>query len=170
MTQVRPHTRWAVSVAAAMATAVAFGGTADAAPDPAAPFVSATVPAAAQCGHPEVTPELLRAEVKDESGYVVRAVSPAGAQGPAQILPSQFAVFGGDDDGNGVASPFDVGDALGALARINCRAVTDLAARGHRTDPVSIIAAYKGGLGNVDTPAVRAMAQHTWDSRDGGQR
>lgn len=170
MTQLRRHTRHAVILAAAVATAVTIGGTAAAAPDPEAPFASAAVHAAAQCGHSEVTPKLLRAEVKDESGYVVRAVSPAGAQGPAQILPTQFAVFGGDDDGNGVASPFDVGDALGALARINCRAVTDLAARGHRTDPVSIIAAYKGGLGNVDTPSVRAMAQHAWDRREGGQR
>ncbi|ORM35502.1 lytic transglycosylase domain-containing protein [Williamsia sp. 1135] len=108
-----------------------------------------------QCAHTEVTPEFIATQVWAESRWRTDAISPSGAEGPAQLLPSMFAVYGADDDGNGIASPFDIADAIGALVRLDCMTVTNLRSAGHRTDPVSIAAAYRGGLARVDDPTVR---------------
>ncbi|OZG29730.1 hypothetical protein BH683_007265 [Williamsia sp. 1138] len=66
-----------------------------------------------------------------------------------------FAIYGADDDSNGVASPFDIADAIGALVRLDCITASNLRAAGHPTDPVSIAAAYRGGLTRVDDPNLR---------------
>lgn len=41
----------------------------------------------------------------------------AGAMGPAQFIPSSFWIFGGDADGDGLASPFNMADAKFSMGR-----------------------------------------------------
>ncbi|WP_150116661.1 lytic transglycosylase domain-containing protein [Williamsia herbipolensis] len=111
------------------------------------------------CGHDVVDSGLITAQLRGESGFDRLAASAAGAQGPAQLTPAAFAVYGADDDHNGVASPFDIGDAVSALVRADCALATHLLDRGHAADRESITAAYVGGLHSVDDPTVRAMAR-----------
>ncbi|MBF6297420.1 peptidoglycan DD-metalloendopeptidase family protein [Nocardia amamiensis] len=77
---------------------------------------------------PQVTPSLLAAQGRQESGFRRGAVSPAGAQGLAQFLPGTAASTNPDDgrpyvidaDGNGVASVWDDGDAIVGQGRYMC--------------------------------------------------
>lgn len=69
---------------------------------------------------PQIRPSLLAADLKHESGFDPRAVSPMGAQGAAQFMPYTWPGYGRDDDGNGNASPFDIGDAVMAQGRYLC--------------------------------------------------
>ena len=59
--------------------------------------------AAEQC--PRISPSVLAAQLAVESGWDPRAVSPAGAQGIAQLTPDAWAVWGGDLDEDGTSSP-----------------------------------------------------------------
>ncbi|MBO0877509.1 MAG: transglycosylase SLT domain-containing protein, partial [Pseudonocardia sp.] len=68
----------------------------------------------------QIGPPLLAAQLQQESDFSSAAVSAAGAQGPAQFLPGTWPSWGRDDDGNGVASPFDIGDAVMAQGRYMC--------------------------------------------------
>lgn len=147
-----------LTAACALAAALSVSGTGPAHSAPVsvpAAYQYALATGPLQCPHAEVTPELIAAQVWAESRWRTDAISPGGAEGPAQLLPTMFAVYGADDDGNGVASPFDIADAIGALVRLDCTTVTNLRAAGNPTDPVSIAAAYKGGLARVDDAAVR---------------
>ena len=47
--------------------------------------------------------------------------STAGAEGPMQFLPETWAAYGFDGDGNGVADPWDIDDALAAATHLLCR-------------------------------------------------
>jgi Flp pilus assembly protein TadG len=58
-----------------------------------------------------VAPALLAALLRAESGFDPRAVSPAGAQGIAQLMPATAR-------GLGVRDPFDPGQAIPAAARL----------------------------------------------------
>ncbi|MEW1736246.1 M23 family metallopeptidase [Nocardia beijingensis] len=69
---------------------------------------------------PQISAALLAAQGQAESGFQPRATSGAGAQGPAQFMPGTWATYGADDDGNGQASPFDIGDAIMAQGRYMC--------------------------------------------------
>ncbi|WP_280497238.1 peptidoglycan DD-metalloendopeptidase family protein [Nocardia asiatica] len=77
---------------------------------------------------PQVTPSLLAAQGKQESGFRRGATSPAGAQGLAQFLPTTAVSINPDDgqpyvidaDGNGVASVWDDGDAIIGQGRYMC--------------------------------------------------
>ncbi|MFC9895927.1 peptidoglycan DD-metalloendopeptidase family protein [Nocardia sp. NPDC127579] len=77
---------------------------------------------------PEITPSLLAAQAKQESGFRRGLTSPAGAQGLAQFLPGTAAAINPDDgqpyvidaDGNGVASVWDDGDAIIGQGRYMC--------------------------------------------------
>jgi hypothetical protein len=48
------------------------------------------------------------------------------AVGPMQFIPSTWAIYGADADGDGVANPFDINDAALAAARYLCAAGGDL--------------------------------------------
>jgi membrane-bound lytic murein transglycosylase B len=61
------------------------------------------------------------AEVPDGSGGYQRAV------GPLQFIPSTWATWRSDGDGDGVADPQDVDDAAYAAARYLCASGADLA-------------------------------------------
>lgn len=153
--------RYSISTACAVVGTLALTGPGAAHSTPIdvpAPYRHAVVTGPLQCANTEVTADLIAAQLWAESRWIADAVSPAGALGPAQLLPQTFAVYGADDDGNGVASPFDIADAVGALVRLDCMTVTNLKAADHPTDPVSIAAAYRGGLALVDDPDVRKDA------------
>ncbi len=83
-----------------------------------------------------VSPDLLAAVAKQESGYNSRAVSPAGAQGLMQLMPSTAA-------GLGVTNSFDPTQAVNGAAKL----LSDLLSRFDST-PLAL-AAYNAGPGAV---------------------
>ncbi|KAA9393826.1 hypothetical protein FCK90_10460 [Kocuria coralli] len=71
-------------------------------------FVGPIEDAAKETGLPK---EIIAAQVDAESGFNTQAVSPAGAVGPVQFIPTTWAAYGDGGD------PRDPGDALAAYAR-----------------------------------------------------
>jgi hypothetical protein len=59
-------------------------------------------------------------KVESDHGRSPELVSSAGAEGPMQFLPSTWASYGGDGDGDGRADPFNPADAIPAAARYLC--------------------------------------------------
>ncbi|WP_433192665.1 peptidoglycan DD-metalloendopeptidase family protein [Nocardia sp. CA-107356] len=111
---------------------------------------------------PQITPSLLAAQGRQESGFRRGASSPAGAQGLAQFLPGTAASIDPDDgqpyvidaDGNGVASVWDDGDAIMGQGRYMCAIARKIVAweAGGRVqgDVVALtLAAYNAGEGAV---------------------
>ncbi len=111
-----------------------------------AAFAPWIVKAATTCA--PITAPVLAAQIDTESGFNPRAVSGAGAQGPSQFMPGTWAAYGRDDDGNGVASPFDIGDAVMAQARYDCAISKQLEnVPGDRLE--NTLAGYNAGPGAV---------------------
>lgn len=113
------------------------------------------VSAAAQCPSAEITPALLAAQLATESGFRTDAVSPRDAQGPAQFIPETWAIWGVDADGDGVADPNNIADAVTSQARLMCdhhqRAVDGVSSGRLQGDPVDLaLAAYNAGFGAVE--------------------
>lgn len=111
----------------------------------------------------ELTPELLAAQLKQESGFQAGLTSPAGAAGYSQFLPETWSAFGYpvDDNGNrigaaGTGDPNRIGDAVMAQGAYNCYLADllrpDIASGRVTGDPVTLmLAAYNAGPGNVQT-------------------
>lgn len=97
---------------------------------------------------PEFPPAIIAAQIDAESSWNVTAVSPVGAQGPAQFMPGTWSAWGRDDDGNGTASPFDIGDAVMAQGRYDCYLAERVRPLGGDTTGLAL-AAYNAGLGAV---------------------
>ncbi len=68
---------------------------------------------------PSVTPPMIAAQIQAESNWNPKAVSPVGATGIAQFMPSNWAMIR-DENGNGVASPTDPADEIVAQGRLMC--------------------------------------------------
>jgi soluble lytic murein transglycosylase-like protein len=83
-----------------------------------------------------VSPGLLAAQLEAESGFNPRAVSPAGALGIAQFIPSTAASYG-------LRNPFDPVAAIDAEAHL----MSDLLRQFHSV-PLAL-AAYNAGSGSV---------------------
>ncbi len=111
---------------------------------------------------PQITPSLLAAQGRQESGFQRGANSPAGAQGLAQFLPGTASSINPDDgkpyvidaDGNGVASVWDDGDAIVGQGRYMCaiaHKVVSWESEGRvQGDLVALtLAAYNAGEGAV---------------------
>ncbi|MBF6348632.1 MULTISPECIES: peptidoglycan DD-metalloendopeptidase family protein [Nocardia] len=111
---------------------------------------------------PQITPSLLAAQGRQESGFRRGLTSPAGAQGLAQFLPGTAASTNPDDgqpyvidaDGNGVASVWDDGDAIIGQGRYMCaiaHKINGWIAEGRvHGDVVALtLAAYNAGEGAV---------------------
>ena len=99
---------------------------------------------------PQITPSLLAADAKAESGLVRGLESKDGAKGITQFMDPTFTVYGQDDDGNGKISIWDDGDAIMAQGRYFCdiaKKIDGWIADGSVTgDPKSLyIAGYNGG-------------------------
>ncbi|NUU19909.1 MAG: transglycosylase SLT domain-containing protein [Streptomycetaceae bacterium] len=76
------------------------------------------VKAGAMC--PEVTPQLLAAQLEQESGWDPEAKSPVGATGIAQFMPGTWVTWATDGDLNGTADIKSAPDAIMAAARYDC--------------------------------------------------
>jgi cell wall-associated NlpC family hydrolase len=114
-------------------------------PEPFKPWITR---AAALCA--QESPALIAAQLWTESRFDVRAVSPAGAVGPAQFLPTTFAAWGHDDDANGTTSPTDIGDAVMAQGRLMCSLLNTAAASGYPGGTVALaLAGYNAGWQTV---------------------
>ncbi|MFI9404579.1 peptidoglycan DD-metalloendopeptidase family protein [Nocardia sp. NPDC052316] len=111
---------------------------------------------------PQITPSLLAAQGKQESGFRRGATSPAGAQGLAQFLPTTAVSVNPDDgqpyvidaDGNGSASVWDDGDAIIGQGRYMCaiaNKITQWQAEGKVQGDITALslAAYNAGEGAV---------------------
>jgi cell wall-associated NlpC family hydrolase len=103
---------------------------------------------------PEASAPILAAQLKQESGFNPRAVSPVGAQGIAQFMPGTWPGVGRDENGDGRANPFDPADAIPAQARYDCGLAQQI--RGYIQDGrVSgdvtqlMLASYNAGVGSV---------------------
>jgi peptidoglycan DL-endopeptidase CwlO len=84
-----------------------------------------------------VSPALLAAVARQESGFDPRAVSPAGARGLMQLMP-------GTADGLGVTDPFDPGQAVDGAARLLRTLLdrfggTELALAAYNTGPGAVL-------------------------------
>ncbi|MEU7631880.1 M23 family metallopeptidase [Nocardia sp. NPDC049220] len=114
---------------------------------------------ARQCN--ELSPELLAAQLYQESAFKKGEVSSTGAQGYAQFMPGTWATWGYqvDDNGNrvgpaGAGDPNNIGDAVMAQGAYNCQLAEELrpqiAAGQIAGNPVDLmLAAYNAGPGNV---------------------
>lgn len=67
-----------------------------------------------------VTPAILAAQIKQESGWNPKAVSPAGAQGLTQFMPGTWATHGVDGDGDGKADPLNPFDSIASQGHYMC--------------------------------------------------
>lgn len=135
----------------------ATGGDADLAPGKVpAEFEPWVIKAGNTC--PQITPPLIAGQLQQEAGFNARAVSPDGAEGPAQFMPGTWPGYGRDDDGNGNASPYDIGDAVMAQGRYMCEIADQVDAGisggsiSAPNGPVELyLAAYNAGFGAVQS-------------------
>jgi cell wall-associated NlpC family hydrolase len=102
-----------------------------------------------------ITPQIIAAQDQVESGWNPHVVSPAGAEGIAQFLPSTFRTWGRNDDGTGNVSPFNPADEIMAQGRYDCSLAAlaaQLIAQGKATGtPADLaLAAYNAGPGAVE--------------------
>lgn len=97
---------------------------------------------------PQVTASLLAAQLYTESSFDPKAVSPVGAEGIAQFMPSTWAQYGADGDGDGVKDVFNPADAVAAQAKYDCVLANEV--KGVPGDPTeNMLAAYNAGSGAV---------------------
>ena len=119
-----------------------FGGT----PIVPAQYQAIIVAAAERC--PEVPSRVLAAQIATESSWQTDAVSPAGAEGIAQFMPSTWKQFGIDANGDGKRDVWDPVDAIHSAAELNCLN-RQLVSRVPGIPLHNILAAYNAGHGAV---------------------
>jgi cell wall-associated NlpC family hydrolase len=102
-----------------------------------------------------IPPAIIAAQDQVESDWNPHAVSPAGAEGIAQFLPSTFPTWSRNDDGTGHVSPFNPDDEIMAQGRYDCslaalaqKLINSGGASGTATSLA--LAAYNAGPGAVE--------------------
>lgn len=120
-----------------------------------AQWVPDVIQAGRLCPQAGVTSQVIAAQLGLESSWDPAAVSPQGAQGLAQFLPSTWAAHGVDGDGDGAADPLNGHDAIASQAAYMCalaETVRGLLAAGRVAgDPLDLtLAAYNAGPGAVE--------------------
>jgi cell wall-associated NlpC family hydrolase len=110
----------------------------------AAPFVPHILRWAGTCA--VATAPIIAAQLRNESKFNVRAVSPQGAQGPTQFMQATWAAEGIDGGGDGKADPFDIADAVASQVSYDCKmaeqAKKDLAAGRVHGDLTELMLSY----------------------------
>ncbi|MET8537096.1 NlpC/P60 family protein [Streptomyces sp. NPDC005065] len=98
-----------------------------------------------------LSPAILSAQLKQESGFNPRAGSPVGAQGIAQFMPGTWQTWGVDGNGDGRKDVWDPEDAIPAQGRFMCALLKKgQANRQYQGSPVELaLAAYNAGWGRV---------------------
>ena len=100
----------------------------------------------------DVSAPHIAAQIEGESNWQTGAVSPVGAQGIAQIMPTTWPSIATDGNGNGTADPSEPEDAIAAQAKYMCDLATEVAPVAKRSGE-SVIelawAAYNAGPGAV---------------------
>ncbi|MCK9898851.1 glycoside hydrolase [Parafrankia colletiae] len=104
-------------------------------------YVQLITDAANAAGCTEVTPAVLAAQLRQESGFNPQARSPVGAMGIAQFMPGTWAAHGTGDVWNPV-------DAIPAAARYDCAVVASVKNVPGSTQE-NMLAAYNAGPGAV---------------------
>ena len=106
------------------------------------------IAASATCG---LSPALLAAQARQESGFHSDAVSSAGAVGLMQFMPGTWATIGVDASGDGVADPRNPTDAIYTGARYDCELRDQLKSAGGSGSGLDrlMLAAYNAGPGAV---------------------
>jgi len=102
--------------------------------------------AAERC--PAIPSRVLAAQIAVESSWQPDAVSPAGAEGIAQFMPTTWEQYGIDADGDGTRDVWDPVDAIHSAAALNC-VNRELVAQVPGTPLHNILAAYNAGHGAV---------------------
>jgi cell wall-associated NlpC family hydrolase len=101
---------------------------------------------------PEITAPLLAAQIETESDWNPDAYNAATkATGLSQFIPSTWAVYGVDGDGDGTADPRDPADAIKTQAIYMCHLVTTVKGMTGLSGDITdlALAAYNAGPGNV---------------------
>lgn len=99
---------------------------------------------------PDVSPQLLAAQIAQESGWDSTAVSPDGAEGLSQFMPETWTAWGTDADGDGQADPYSAEDAIKSQARLMCHLVEVARESDVPGDPIELaLAAYNAGWSPV---------------------
>lgn len=139
------------------ATAVLVGGAyiLAAASNPVSTALSLAVPAQyagliekAGRSCPEVSPNVLAALLKQESGFNPKAQSPVGAQGIAQFMPSTWEAHGIDANGDGRRDVWDPEDAIPSSGKYLCTIASEVKdVPGDKRN--NMLAAYNAGSGAV---------------------
>ncbi|WP_209441263.1 NlpC/P60 family protein [Streptomyces aureus] len=107
--------------------------------------------AAADCDQ-GLSPAVLAAQLKQESGFNPQAGSEAGAQGIAQFMPGTWATWGMDGNGDGKKDIWDPADAIPAQGKFMCSLLRKAKKHPDYTGaPIELaLAGYNAGWGRVD--------------------
>ncbi|MEV0982409.1 NlpC/P60 family protein [Streptomyces sp. NPDC049915] len=107
--------------------------------------------AAADCDQ-GLSPAVLAAQLKQESGFNPQAGSEAGAQGIAQFMPGTWATWGVDGNGDGKKDVWDPADAIPAQGKFMCSLLKEAKKHPDYTGaPIELaLAGYNAGWGRVD--------------------
>ncbi|GAB2777598.1 bifunctional lytic transglycosylase/C40 family peptidase [Streptomyces daliensis] len=97
---------------------------------------------------PQITASLLAAQLYQESRFDPKAESSAHAVGIAQFIPSTWAQYGVDGDGDKKKDPLNPADAVASMAHYDCVLATEVKdVAGDSTE--NMLAAYNAGGGAV---------------------
>ncbi|GAA2105679.1 transglycosylase TgdA [Streptomyces albiaxialis] len=117
-------------------------------PDRALKYVPWVKKSATQCEG--LSPGILAAQIQQESQWRTNVTSGAGAQGIAQFIPSTFAAYGEDSDGDGHTGTDDPEDSIMAQGKYMCSLLARAKKSQYGGNPMKLaLAGYNAGWGAV---------------------